>query len=54
MRAIALSACAAFVLCAGPLPQAAAQPAVDAPPAGDVRIVWEVKNRFRLFRNEAD
>src|SRR5215218_5147594 len=28
----------------------AAQPTPD----GDLRIVWEVKNRFRLFRNEAD
>jgi len=23
-------------------------------PAGELRIVWEVKNRFRLFRNDAD
>jgi lysophospholipase L1-like esterase len=41
------------------------QPPITAPPAGplqilpptispDLRIVWEVKNRFRLFRREAD
>ncbi|HUD85953.1 MAG TPA: hypothetical protein VMR17_05840 [Xanthobacteraceae bacterium] len=39
------------------LPSPAAQP--SAPDAqlsgtGDFHIVWEVKNRFRLFRNEAD
>src|SRR4051812_46196442 len=57
-----------FVVCAlaslGPLP-AAAQTPLQPPPAGplqilppaispDLRIVWEVKNRFRLFRREAD
>src|SRR2546421_3542821 len=41
------------------------QPPITAPPSGplqilppttspDLRIVWEVKNRFRLFRREAD
>src|SRR6266850_490213 len=41
------------------------QPPITAPPSGplqilpptvspDLRIVWEVKNRFRLFRKEAD
>jgi hypothetical protein len=45
---------------AGTVPQpagAAPQPAAPAAPlagTGDFRIVWEVKNRFRLFRNEAD
>jgi lysophospholipase L1-like esterase len=38
------------LLLAAGLDFAAAQPAAD----GDLRIVWEVKNRFRLFRNEAD
>jgi hypothetical protein len=53
----------------GPLPAAAQTPLqpppAAAPPAGplqilppaispDLRIVWEVKNRFRLFRREAD
>ena len=46
-----------------PAPQAApAPPAAPGPPAaatplaglGNFHIVWEVKNRFRLFRNEAD
>src|SRR5690242_12613157 len=41
-------------------PMAVAPPATAAPPApvavssGDVQIEWEVKNRFRLFRREAD
>src|SRR5713226_9961445 len=29
-------------------------PVAHAEPAGGPRIEWEVKNRFRLFRNEAD
>src|SRR4051812_22769892 len=39
----------AIVLLAGPSPAAVAQDGV-----GRLRIDWEVKNRFRLFRNEAD
>ncbi|MGE3149554.1 MAG: hypothetical protein AB7K04_10865 [Pseudorhodoplanes sp.] len=38
-------------------PVPAAPPAaapIPTTPDGDIRIVWEVKNRFRLFRNEAD
>lgn len=49
MRAIKLAVCFIPLLCAGINP-APAQPA----PEGDLRIAWEVKNRFRLFRNEAD
>ncbi|MFY9692211.1 MAG: hypothetical protein WAK35_00550, partial [Xanthobacteraceae bacterium] len=30
------------------------QPAAPLAGTGDFRIVWEVKNRFRLFRNDAD
>ncbi len=46
MRAFALAACAALFAFASP---AAAQPA-----DGELAIAWEVTNRFRLFRNEAD
>ena len=49
MRVIALAALAALLLSAVPQ-RAAAQPAAD----GELRVVWEVKNRFRLFRNDAD
>jgi hypothetical protein len=35
---------------AEPAPELAAPP----PSSGTLRVVWEVKNRFRLFRNEAD
>src|ERR1700716_1771130 len=37
-------------LCALPAPPAAAQTALDAP----MQISWEVRNRFRLFREESD
>src|SRR6201996_5362274 len=43
-----------------PAPPAAVAPAPSATPApplagtGDFHIAWEVKNRFRLFRSEAD
>ena len=40
----------AVLIVAAPLDEASAQP-VD---AGSFHIVWEVKNRFRLFRKEAD
>ena len=36
------------------VPTAAAQTAAPAAEGGEVRIVWEVKNRFRLFRHESD
>jgi lysophospholipase L1-like esterase len=49
MRVIKLASCLLFLLCAS-ADIASSQPAPD----GDLRIVWEVKNRFRLFRNEAD
>src|SRR5689334_232835 len=42
-----------FIFVAFPL--ASAAPAVAQPsPDGALRIDWEVKNRFRLFRSEAD
>ena len=50
MRVSAIAAVAAILLCTGLEQQAAAQPVSE----GDLRIVWEVKNRFRLFRSEAD
>src|SRR6478735_11053078 len=39
-----------------PAPPAAGAPLQIQPPtvSQDLRIVWEVKNRFRLFRREAD
>ena len=45
--------------CLAPVPAAAQAPGVPLqiqPPtiSQDLRIVWEVKNRFRLFRREAD
>jgi hypothetical protein len=40
-------------LCAWPAPWAAAQTAVTAPDA-PMQISWEVRNRFRLFREERD
>jgi lysophospholipase L1-like esterase len=49
MRAIKLAVCLIAFLCTG-ANSLWAQPA----PEGDLRIAWEVKNRFRLFRNEAD
>jgi hypothetical protein len=36
------------------LAQSAPLPLAGTAAAGDLRIEWEVKNRFRLFRNEAD
>jgi lysophospholipase L1-like esterase len=49
MRAIKLAFCL-IPLLSGGADLASAQPAPDS----DLRIAWEVKNRFRLFRNEAD
>src|SRR5271155_5481732 len=40
----------ALLIAVAPLDAAFAQLAAT----GDYHIVWEVKNRFRLFRNEAD
>ena len=47
---------AAAVLFASTLPAlpAAAQPAEQSAASSAMHIVWEVKNRFRLFRNERD
>ena len=47
---------AAAVLFASTLPAlpAAAQPAEQSAASSALHIVWEVKNRFRLFRNERD
>jgi hypothetical protein len=49
MRAIKLVFCLIGLLCGG-INRLPAQPS----PEGDLRIAWEVKNRFRLFRNEPD
>jgi hypothetical protein len=53
MRAIALAIVAACLAAAGPQRPAAAQ-APAPPPDGVVQIEWEVVNRFRLFRRDAD
>jgi hypothetical protein len=50
MRAFWIAAVAALPV----LPGFAAVAFAQGSDAGEVRIVWEVKNRFRLFRNEAD
>ena len=42
--------CLVFLLALAPLDSAFAQLAGT----GNFHIVWEVKNRFRLFRHEAD
>jgi hypothetical protein len=49
MRVTVILSCTAFLILA-PADAAVAQPAG----AENFRIVWEVKNRFRLFRNEPD
>jgi hypothetical protein len=54
MRPIALTAAALLIASVLPAPQSAAQPADASPASGDLQVVWEVKNRFRLFRNESD
>jgi lysophospholipase L1-like esterase len=61
MRAIALAALAAAFISAGAIDRAGAQTATPADteataPSGttNFRIVWEVKNRFRLFRRDTD
>ena len=50
MRILLLAVCTALLVSAGLYDQARAQSGGD----GALRIEWEVKNRFRLFRNEAD
>src|ERR1700756_4623951 len=50
LRAILPGILLAGLLAAFPGPRAAAQTAVDAP----LQISWEVRNRFRLFREERD
>jgi hypothetical protein len=52
MRVIVLVAVTALVALAGSERRADAQVPIAA--AGELRIEWEVRNRFRLFRNEAD
>src|SRR5689334_1576007 len=47
---IVLGAVLAGLLAAWPAPRAAAQTVADAP----MQISWEVRNRFRLFREERD
>jgi hypothetical protein len=49
MRAILIAGCAALLLCTDPHAAAVAQPGT-----GELSISWDVKNRFRLFRNEKD
>ena len=49
MRAIALAALACLLACTGIGNRAAAQPGETA-----IAIEWQVKNRFRLFRRDAD
>ena len=53
MRPIALAA-AALISSAIAAPLTSAQPADPPAASGELQVVWEVKNRFRLFRNEAD
>ena len=50
IRLTILAALLAGALTASPIQPAAAQPAAD----GAMRISWEVRNRFRLFREERD
>lgn len=51
----ALSLIAADIAAAQPAPPIPAAPAAQPAPAADeLRIEWEVKNRFRLFRSERD
>jgi hypothetical protein len=59
MRRRFIALCAAFACLVAPrlaIAQAPAGPLQILPPtiSQDLRIVWEVKNRFRLFRREAD
>jgi hypothetical protein len=57
MRALALAALAALLTCSGLDRPAAAQSGgrFAAPPGvGELQIEWQVRNRFRLFRREAD
>ena len=54
MRAILLASVAAALAYAAAVPPAAAEPAGQPAASGELQVVWEVKNRFRLFRNEAD
>src|SRR6187455_1530240 len=57
MRTIALAALAAFLACIGFDSRAVAQPAAPGaaqPTDSGIAIEWEVRNRFRLFRREAD
>jgi hypothetical protein len=50
MRALRIAACAFVLAC----PQLATVAPAQTTGDSDLRIAWEVKNRFRLFRNESD
>ncbi|MDB5655525.1 MAG: hypothetical protein JWQ94_3138 [Tardiphaga sp.] len=56
LRLLVRSALLFALLGAMPIDRAAAQPAVNAAPEanGAMQISWEVRNRFRLFREERD
>lgn len=53
MRVFALTATAVLLAATLPALRVAAEPAEQSA-AGALQVVWEVKNRFRLFRNEPD
>ena len=53
MRPLILAVLTALIAGFNLVPQAFAQPAMEAASPAP-QIVWEVRNRFRLFRNEAD
>ncbi len=56
-RAVALSlGCLglAAAICTAPRPAAAQLPALTQPSGAALQISWEVRNRFRLFREERD
>ena len=52
VRRMAIAMAAILALHGGPA--GAQAPLVPAPSASDVRVSWEVRNRFRLFRDEKD
>src|SRR5688572_13560454 len=54
MRAIALTVAVLLLTSATPAVRTMAQPADPPPTSGGLQVVWEVTNRFRLFRDEKD
>jgi lysophospholipase L1-like esterase len=54
LRSIILGALLMGALGAWPAPRAAAQPSAQGAPDAPMQISWEVRNRFRLFREERD